>query len=57
MIENINNYRPATVEGFEELLQRAKDVNNSATATQDEINKITEELVIAILNARLDPSK
>ena len=57
MIENINNYRPATVEGFEELLQRAKDVNNSATATQNEINKITEELVIAILNARLDPSK
>ena len=57
MIENINNYRPATVEGFEELLQRAKDVNNSATATQNEINKITEELIIAILNARLDPSK
>ena len=57
MMENIDKYRPATVEGFEELLQRAKDINNSATATQDEINKITEELIIAILDARLDPSK
>ena len=57
MMENIDKYRPATVEGFEELLQRAKDINNSATATQDEINKITGELVIAILDARLDPSK
>ena len=57
MMENIDKYRPATVEGFEELLQRAKDVNSSETATQDEINKITEELIIAILNARLDPSK
>ena len=57
MMENIDKYRPATVEGFEELLQRAKDINNSATATQDEINKITEGLIIAILDARLDPSK
>ena len=57
MMENIDKYRPATVEGFEELLQRAKDVNSRETATQDEINKITEELIIAILNARLDPSK
>ena len=57
MMENIDKYRPATVEGFEELLQRAKDINSSATATQDEINKITEELIIAILDARLDPSK
>ena len=57
MMENIDKYRPATVEGFEELLQRAKDVNSSETATQDEINKITEELIIAILNARLDSSK
>ena len=57
MMENIDKYRPATVEGFEELLQRAKDVNSSETATQDEINRITEELIIAILNARLDPSK
>ena len=57
MMENIDKYRPATVEGFEELLQRAKDINNSTTATQDEINKITEELIIAILDARLDPSK
>ncbi|MBS7217335.1 MAG: Ig-like domain-containing protein, partial [[Clostridium] spiroforme] len=57
MMENIDKYRPATVEGFEELLQRAKDINNSATATQYEINKISEELIIAILDARLDPSK
>ena len=57
MMENIDKYLPATVEGFEELLQRAKDINNSATATQDEINKITEGLIIAILDARLDPSK
>ena len=57
MMENIDKYRPATVEGFEELLQRAKDINNSATATQDEINKVTEGLIIAILDARLDPSK
>lgn len=57
MMENIDKYRPATVEGFEELLQRAKDINSSATATKDEINKITEELIIAILDARLDPSK
>ena len=57
MMENIDKYRPTTIEGFEELLQRAKDINNSATATQDEINKITGELVIAILDARLDPSK
>ena len=52
-----STYTADSYSALQTAIANGKAVLESATATQDEINKITEGLIIAILDARLDPSK
>ena len=57
IVNNIDKYKPNTVIGINEILEEAKNINESNLATQDEIDEITSRLVVAVLSARLDPKK
>ena len=57
IVNNIDKYKMNTVIGINELLEEAKNTYDNNLASKDEIDQITSKLVVAVLNARLDPKK
>lgn len=57
IVNNIDKYQYNTVIGINQLLEEAKIINGNNLASHEEVDKITSKLVMAILNARLDPKK